>query len=253
MNCTQIIFSPTGGVKRTADILANSLAGRGAVVDLTDAAADLEGCALEHCDLAMIAVPSFGGRVPELAIRRLMRIRGQGTKAVVVCVYGNRAYEDTLLELSDAAKQAGFRVIAGVAAVAEHSIVRQYAAGRPDAQDEALLKEFAGKIAKKLSGEGQKEPELPGNRPYKKGGGAGVVPKAGNACTACGLCAARCPAQAIDKTDLKHADASKCISCMRCVTECPAKARFANRLLVGAASMALKKTCSVRKECELYL
>lgn len=253
MNCTQIVFSPTGGVSRAADILANGLADAVKVVDLSDAAAELSACALGPCDVAVIAAPSFGGRVPGLAIQRLKQINGQGTKAVVLCVYGNRAYEDTLLELADAAKEANFRVIAGVAAVAEHSIVRQYAAGRPDAGDEAALKGIAKRIAEKLSGEVQEEPKLPGNRPYKKAGGGGLVPKAGSACTACGRCAARCPAQAISKTDLKHADAAKCISCMRCVAECPAKARSVNKLMVGAAAAALKKACSVRKECELYL
>lgn len=253
MNCTQIVFSPTGGVRRAADILANGLAGAVEVVDLSDAAADFSACELGSSDVAVIAAPSFGGRVPGLAVRRLKQIDGKGTKAVVLCVYGNRAYEDTLLELADAAKEANFRVIAGVAAVAEHSIVRQYAAGRPDAQDAAALKEFAGKIAEKLSGEAQEEPKLPGNRPYKKAGGGGLVPKAGSACTACGRCAARCPAQAIRKEDPRHTGASKCISCMRCVAECPVKARFVNKLMAGAAAAALKKACSVRKECELYL
>lgn len=252
MNCTEIIFSPTGGTKRAADILANGLAADCGIVDLSDAAVDLSGDTMKDCDIAVIAAPSFGGRVPELAIRRLSQINGQGIKAVVLCVYGNRAYEDTLLELSDAAKQVGFQVIAGVAAVAEHSIAHQYAAGRPDAQDEAVLKDFAGKIAQKLAEDKREEPKLPGNCPYKKGG-AGVVPKAGSACTACGRCAARCPAQAISKTDFKQTDASKCISCMRCVAECPAKARSVSKLILQGVSVALKKACSVRKECELYL
>ena len=72
--------------------------------------------------MAVIAVPSYGGRVPGTAAGRLGAIRGNGARAVLVCVYGNRAYEDTLVELQDIAKQAGFRVTAAVAAVAEHSI-----------------------------------------------------------------------------------------------------------------------------------
>lgn len=91
----------------------------------------------------MIAVPSYGGRVPQAATERLSAIRGNGAKAVLLCVYGNRAYEDTLVELEDTAKQAGFRVIAAIAAIAEHSIARQFATGRPDAQDQARLHTFA--------------------------------------------------------------------------------------------------------------
>lgn len=93
---------------------------------------------------------TFGGRVPAPAVERLSQMKANGAKAILVCVYGNRAYEDTLVELEDTAKQAGFRVIAGVAAVAEHSIVRQFAAGRPDEQDKAQLCQFAQEIQKKL-------------------------------------------------------------------------------------------------------
>lgn len=66
MNCTRIIFSPTGGVKRAADILANGMAPGGGVVDLSDATVNFSSCELGSCDVAVIAAPSFGGRVPEL-------------------------------------------------------------------------------------------------------------------------------------------------------------------------------------------
>ena len=141
----------------------------------------------------MIAVPSYGGRVPAVAAERLGMMRGNGAQAVLVCVYGNRAYEDTLVELEDAAKGAGFRVIAAVSAIAEHSIVRQFAAGRPDAQDAAQLAGFADQIQQKISAGDASEPAIPGNRPYKKAGGTGMVPKATKECIACGACAQRVP------------------------------------------------------------
>ncbi|MDE6280624.1 MAG: hypothetical protein K2M15_02335, partial [Oscillospiraceae bacterium] len=102
------------------------------MIDLTDAA--LQSTDLDDNDLAVIAIPSFGGRVPALAAQRLAKIHGNQARCVVMCVYGNRAYEDTLVELEDLARQSGFQVIAAVAAVAEHSIMHQYAAGRPDQQ-----------------------------------------------------------------------------------------------------------------------
>lgn len=132
--------------------------------------------------------------------------------------------------------------------------MHQYAAGRPDAEDEKNLKEIGRKIVKRLS-----EPlegndfTIPGNRPYKKAGNVGMVPKAASACVSCGLCADRCPAGAIDPHNLKTADKEKCISCMRCVVQCPRKARKINGAMVSAASLAMKKVCSVRKECESYL
>ena len=63
----------------------------------------------------------------------LAAVCGCGARAVLMCVYGNRAYEDTLVELADTAEKAGFHVIAAVAAIAEHSVVRRFAAGRPGA------------------------------------------------------------------------------------------------------------------------
>lgn len=151
-------------------------------------------------------------------------------------------------EMEDAAKESGFRVVAAVASVAEHSIMPQYAAGRPDASDKKQLEQFAEKIA----GKSETAVSIPGNRPYRKAGGAGLVPKAGKGCTKCGLCAKNCPVQAIDPVKFA-ADSKKCISCMRCVKQCPANARKVNGAMVAVASMALKKACSVRKENELFL
>ena len=83
--------------------------------------------------------------------------------------------------------------------------------------------------------------------------GAGLVPKADNKCTGCGLCAKQCLAQAIEKENLKKTDSKKCISCMRCVVRCPQSARKVNGAMVSIASLALKKACSIRKENELYI
>lgn len=180
-------------------------------------------------------------------------LSGQGARAVLVCVYGNRAYEDTLVELEDAAKQAGFRIIAAVAAVAEHSIARQFAAGRPDMQDAKRISDFARQIQAKLDAEDFTEPSIPGNRPYKKAKGAGMVPKPTKECTECGVCAAKCPVQAIDRENPKKVDEKACISCMRCISVCPHSARKLNPVMLSAASLMLKKVCSERKECELFL
>ena len=253
MRLYDIVFSPTGGTKKVSALLTGALEGEAALVDLTGRKQDFHAVQLTQEDVAVIAVPSYGGRVPAVAVERLTRVNGQGARAILVCVYGNRAYEDTLVELEDAAKQAGFRVIAAVAAVAEHSIVRQVAACRPDAQDAQQLFDFAQQIQAKLSAENCSEPAIPGNRPYKKAGGAGLVPKPTKACTKCGVCAAECPVQAIRKDNPKRVDEKVCISCMRCVSVCPHAARKVNPVLLSAVSLALKKVCSGRKDCQLFL
>lgn len=252
MRFAQVLFSPTGGTRRVAEELTKNWDAGVETLDLTDPA--MAPAVFQEEDLVLIAVPSFGGRVPGLAVRRLEKLQGGGAACVLVCVYGNRAYEDTLVELRDAAERCGFRVLAAVAAVAEHSILHQYAAGRPDGQDRETLEGFSRRILEKYrQGGGELSAVLPGNRPYKKAGGGGMVPKAGSGCVGCGLCAKQCPAQAISPEDPGKTDGKACISCMRCVVSCPQGARKVSGALLSAAGLALKKACSVRKECELFL
>lgn len=255
MNVSQITFSPTGGTDKVAEIITKAWGMPVNKIDLSNAETDYSLLNLDKEELAIIAVPSYGGRVPSLAAQRISIICAKQTPCVIVCVYGNRAYEDTLIELNDIAEKSGFKVIAAIAAIAEHSIIHQYATGRPDRKDESELNNFAKKILEKINGNlsGCATPQIPGNRPYKNSGGVGLVPKANKNCTSCGLCAKQCPARAISTENLKAADSKKCISCMRCVVKCPQSARKVNGALVSAAALAIKKACSTRKENELYI
>lgn len=255
MGVVQIVFSPTGGTQKVADMITGEWGKPVETVDLTDPKTNFDAISLEREAVAVIAVPSFGGRVPALAAERLGKIHGNGARCVAVCVYGNRAYEDTLVELSDVATECGFQVISGVAAIAEHSIMHQYATGRPDERDKGELQGFSIKILNKIDSDPSDAPavEVPGNHPYKKAGGAGLVPKADHKCNMCGLCAEKCPARAISTENPRETDSKKCISCMRCVSICPQSARKVNAAMVSVAAMAIKKACSERKSNELFI
>lgn len=251
MTITKIVFSPTGGTDRVADILARALGDQVVTVDLCDRNTDFSK--VEMGDLAVIAMPCFCGRVPPLAARRLAEVQGEGTSAVVVVVYGNRAYDDLLVETADLAEQVGFHVIAGIEAVAEHSIVRDFAKGRPDESDDAQLRLFAAQINNKLISVTRSELTLPGNRPYKEYKCGGMVPVADDNCINCGKCAQACPTGAIAMDDLKHADATLCMSCMRCIAVCPVNARAIDAERYEGLKAHLKDVCSVRKEAVLYI
>lgn len=248
MHVVEILFSPTGGTAKAARILGGAWSETTVEIDLSDPKMDFTKCEIQKEDMVLLAMPAFGGRAPAVAVERLKQIAGNGAKCTLVCVYGNRAYEDTLAEMEDAAKESGFQVIAAIAAVAEHSMLPQYAPGRPDASDEKQLRGFASRIL----GKNGDAPSIPGNRPYKKRMGGGLVPKVTKDCVKCGLCAEKCPVRAIDPETFA-ADSKTCISCMRCVKQCPQGARKVNGIMVSAAAVALKKTCSLRKENELFL
>ena len=130
-----IVFSPTGGTKKAADLFAEAFCKDYVTIDLTERGRDFSKDSFVQEDICIVAVPSYGGRVPDAAVSRLRQMKGNGAGAILMVVYGNRDYDDTLVELQDTLTDAGFSCVAAVASIAEHSIMRQFATGRPDAQD----------------------------------------------------------------------------------------------------------------------
>jgi ferredoxin len=222
-------------------------------VDLSVRGVNYGHTKIEPSDLVLIAMPTIGGLAPQAALDRLSKIRGKGARCALLGVYGNRAYEDTLVQMEDAAKACGFKVIAAVAAVAEHSVARHIAAGRPNAEDRAVLAEFGKEILAKAEKGDDTPPAIPGNRPYRNPVGMSLVPKGTADCAGCGICAKDCPVGAIHQMSLKTADKSVCISCMRCVAHCPRHARKLGSLVLSLAGFLLKGAASEPKKNELFI
>ncbi len=246
-----IYFSPTGGTKKVADILVDNLGGECREIDLCR---EIESLTLQAEDVCLVSVPSFAGRVPQIAVERLKKITANGAKAILNCVYGNREWDDTLTELQDTLESCGFVCVAAVAAVAEHSIFRQFAAGRPDKDDAKELAEFARKIIAKLDSRVFGDLTLAGSHgSYKELANIPFKPEANDACGKCGICAADCPVEAIDKADPRKTDKELCISCMRCRDICPKHARDLDPVFMQAAAEKMAPKLGGRKKNYLFL
>lgn len=245
-----VYFSPAGSTKKAAQLIGSAWE-EAEEIDVTSYSEKDKQYEFAQDEAAVFGVPSFGGRVPATAAERFAKIKGNGTPAVALTTFGNRAYDDTLRELAEILKKQGFRVIAAVAAVTEHSIMHQYGAGRPDANDKAELEGYAARIAG-LPAEAP-EVSLEGEGPYREYNGVPLKPHAGRNCTRCGACAAHCPVNAIPHGHPEETDDKKCISCMGCIAVCPAGARSLNKALLFGAGQKLKKACALPKENELIL
>ena len=151
-------FSPAGTTKRIASVLGFALDADAQMIDLADPATlggehpvSAPTGKPEDSDIAVFAVPVFAGRVPQPAAAMISRIRGNGMRAASVVVYGNRDFDDALVELNDILARQGFSVIASGAFIARHSMLPAVAAGRPDTEDCGDAEAFAKRIAEKLA------------------------------------------------------------------------------------------------------
>lgn len=253
MNLTKgnlIYFSPTSTSKRVADAIAQGMGLKNvSVIDVT--LAETDEIHIPQEEVVIIAVPVYGGRVAPLALHRLEAIRGNETPAILVVVYGNRAYEKALMELDAFALRQGFKVIGAATFIGEHSFHTEacpIAPGRPDAHDLRFAEEFGEKIADKILAATDLEQLYPVdvrtiNRPAQSIFGLlrllyGIVkmrkskvpaPKTPStnegSCVHCGICVGKCPSGAITIGEEQLTDAGKCIRCCACVKCCPEQAR----------------------------
>lgn len=240
-------FSPTGGTKAVADIF-NREFGDVLMQEITTPSMDVE---LDAETMAFFFFPVYAGRIPAPMYDRMKQIKGNGTPCVLAAVYGNRAVDDALIEMSDLVRSHGFYTVGGCEIVAPHSIDPDFGFGRPDESDRKSIVEFIKKLDAK---ETLSEVVMPGDPEYakKKPMSLPLYPHPSKECIGCGICYKYCPAGAINAKRMKTKK-SKCISCMRCVAMCSTESRNIPAPMRLVTKVYLNKTCSERKECKFYL
>ena len=256
-----VSFSPTRTSKKSIEALASGITGiPRETIDLTYPGATPRHRFGPH-ELVIIGVPVYAGRVAPLAVKRLAAITGDGTPAVIAVTYGNRAYEDALVELRDIARQASLLPVAACAFIGEHSYsspATPIAPGRPDNEDLTTAASFGARIAPKLeplaSVDATTCPQIPGAIPYKDGVGLLPCPALHeDACTRCAVCLDACPTGAISLETSISIDKERCILCCACVKSCPEDALFIAAQPLNDKRRALSEQLVERKEPELFL
>jgi len=247
-----VYFSPSETTKSVITTLADVLDGEINEFDLLRI--PLEQAVTFSADSpAVFALPVFAGRVPAICADMLAKFKGQNTPAVAIVVYGNREYDDALLELTDILKANDFVVVAAAAFVAQHSIFPIVASERPDQKDKEAIVSFGKQCAKAIAAcLGNEKIKVKGSSPYCKPGAIPLQPSGDSKCDNCGACAIICPTKAIAKETPRRSDKKRCISCTACISVCPQKARAFHGPMYAIAGKAFAGKNSARKEPETF-
>lgn len=245
-----VYFSATHTTRTVCRGVAGFLGGDVVEHDVTNKCPE-ESVEIPAGDLLIMGAPVYCGRVPEMASERLSKFHGSGNKAVTIVVYGNRAFDDSLLELTRIAEGNGFHTVASAAFIGRHCIFPMVATERPDADDHKKMKAFVDGF-RNLLDKDTEEIQLPGNDEYCPHKHVPFCPVPDDNCTNCGTCARMCPTGAISLTDASVVNTELCITCGRCVVVCPEHGRhFTGDMYAGAAA-GFQKAYGARREPEFF-
>ena len=250
-------FSPTNTTEKIVTALAHEFDQPIRKIAITSKKTREKSYSFNPSNLAIIGAPVYAGRIPPLLETFFKTLEGNNTPTVIIALYGNRDYDDALLEMRDLLSEQGFNIIAAGAFIGQHSYTRKVGTNRPDAKDLEVVMNFAQDILKKLNNNSSDDKvlQVKGNYPYKERKSGDIfAPITSNLCIHCGLCAKVCPVQAINHNDVTSINGELCIHCCKCIHVCPTDAKKFEHPFIIKLTKKLIDTCGeVRKEPELFL
>jgi ferredoxin len=259
-----IYFSPTGTTQKSVTAFARGMDIPMEEVDLTlPKSRQSINRLFGKNEIVAVGLPVYGGRLPIDLEDFFSGLRGDETPAVAIVLYGNREFDDALIELRMRLEERSFVVKAGAAFIGEHTFSVKIAPGRPDVEDLAIAAEFGRKVAESIIKGSSGKLSLKGNYPFVK---KGYDPKVHleypphprftttDDCIQCGLCTEDCPWGAIDFNDCRIRNYSKCMICYRCFKNCPVNAiQMTNEKFREYLPSFETRLNAQRKEPELFL
>lgn len=254
-----VYFSPTGTTRRTVQNIARGTGLVAREIDRTSVPARGRAHHFSRDELVVLALPVYGGRLPRISDDFFSGLTSDQSPTAIAVVYGNRHYDDALLELKNCAINAGFAPIAAGAFLGEHSYSRNVAANRPDAADASVESDFGARFLQKTQARAasatgaQDWITVPGQFPYAKDVvNQRITPVTSDDCINCQTCVEGCPTDAIDRQNPRIVDKEKCIACCHCIKVCPRGARRMEDPRVLATINRLETLFMTRREPEIF-
>jgi ferredoxin len=261
-NVSAVYFSPTGTTQKIVLTIAKGTGIPFKNIDLTlpDSRREFRQ-SFGTDDLVIVGLPVYAGRLPLYLDDFFAGLEANCTAAAAVVSYGNREYNDALIELRIRLEDRGFRIRSAAAFIGQHTFSARIATGRPDAGDLSIAADFGKKT---LSCIGTNaiwgNLRLEGNYPFKwQGFDPNSIPAdypplprlvTIEGCDECLSCIPNCPWQAIAPD--RNRDYSKCMLCYRCMKNCPHDAVQ----VTGEAFLQMlpqfEAMCSRRRDPELF-
>ncbi len=254
-----VYFSPVGTTKKAVSAFATGMGLPVEEINLT-LPKNRNGFnrSFAKNELLIAALPVYAGRLPMYLDDFFTGLKGDDTPAVATVCYGNRDYDDALIELKMRLEERRFIVKAAAAFIGQHNFSSKIATGRPNADDLATISDFGKRALQSIMRDASGQLSFKGTYPFTSNLYDPSLQEpspvsTSNQCTRCGLCADNCPWGSIDNNNFKTINHAKCFRCFNCVKICPVHAKqITDEKWLASLSGFETRLNAQRKEPELF-